>query len=196
MKNSTLSFRIFVILGILFCQGCVYISHQKYAESNKFLAEEVGSRCIDIEGVYNNFDFAVEDKRMFKDTSTISLASRLVSGVSLDKKIDKVKINQDDSNVLEILALEGGTVIASQKYYLEKKDYQCKDGRVIFKYQYPNMWGMMGIPLYNSVHLELSRTTDFDLVLRDSTVSYDIFVIPPIPLFSHESRLYFFKKVE
>lgn len=184
---------IFVFL--IFCPGCVYLSHQKYPESNKLWAEE-GTQCIDIEGVYYNANFPVEDKRMFKNTSTISLASNLISSALSDQKVDKVRINQDGSNTLEILALDGERVIANQKYYLERKDYQCKNGRIIFKYRYPDMGGMMGIPLYNSNHLELSKTINSDLVLSDFTAGYNILIIPPIPLFGNESVLYFFKKIE
>ncbi|GEM_PF-3492550 len=172
------------------------ISHQKYPESNKFLAKEMGASCVDMEGVYNNSNFEVEDKRIFKNTSTISLASHLIPAVAPNQKVDKVKINQHDPNVLEILALEGEDVVASQKYDLEKKDYQCKDGRIIFKYHYPDMAGIMGQPLHNSNHLELSRTIHSDLALRESTVFYNILVIPPLPLFLNGSELYFFRKIE
>lgn len=184
--------RILIFYLVLICPGCVYISHQKYPETHKFMPAK-GSQCINIEGTYNNTNFPVEDKRLFKNKETISLAAEL--GLT-DQIVKKVKIIQADPNALEVSVLDVHNVILSKKQYFRKTDYQCKNGRIIFKYKYPDMSGLMGVSFYNSNHIEVTKTFQSDLVLGYFNGGFIVNVIPPIPLLGSESVLYFFKKIE
>lgn len=182
-----------IFLLVLICPGCVYISHQKYPETHKFMPEK-GGQCIKIAGIYNNQNSPVKDKRLFyKDMATTSLAP---SFGFLEQSVDKVKISQDDLNALEIAVLDDQHTALSKKIFFRNVDYECKNGRIIFRNTYPNMWGLMGQPIYNSNHYEITKTFDGDLVLGDFRVGFNILIIPPLPILTNESALYFFRKNE
>ena len=184
------------IIIIFSCQGCVFISNQKYPPDHKLLVNKTSSSCIDINGTYSNDNFPVEDKRVFfANNSKVSLAAYLVGGITSTEKADKVMISQDSRNILEVTALEGEKVVASAQYCLDKKDFKCGESKIIFKTGMIDTSGTIGI-LLESEHIELSKTEDLDLVLRMVENGGGVLVIPPLPLFGNSSYLSFFKKLK
>jgi hypothetical protein len=92
----------FALLLAVFCEGCVWISNQKYPVDHALFEGTPQASCVDISGTYSNVNTPVEKKPLFAGKEM--LLSYLF--LSDHEKIKKVVIKQTSANDLDIIGMD------------------------------------------------------------------------------------------
>jgi len=184
----------FSLLIVFLLSGCAIVLQEKYPEAHKPW-REVNEACVDINGIYGNYSIKkTEDPDAYQE-GKISLANYLVRGEEYNEIIDEVEILQESHETIKIKAIRDGQIVR-ERIYASGEDFKCKKLKVSFKTRIHDTAGAIGW-LFSNNRIELRKTENEDLVLKETDNMFGLMVIPPTPpFFVKVSSLAFFKKIK
>lgn len=180
----------------LFESGCVMVSHQKEPEEYRVLNISGENECVDLTGVYQNKKVFIEDKdRFFKNDYALSLAHFLIPETNVDQEEDQVIVDFINQCTLEVKVMRSAKVIATEEYYKDKGDFKCRNGHIIFRSRKEMGPGENGMNSFSSEHIELSKSVNLDLIVRNYSSGVATIFIVPIA-YGNGSDFYVFRRIK